>query len=278
MTDRSKALLVMDKKHLENRMHTIILDAGPIIKGQPPVSTLLQQCEQLVSSPSVVSEIRDQETRTRLETTVLPFLQLRTPKPDSIKFVSDFARKTGDLAVLSSTDIRLLALAYDVECERNGGDWRLRRTPGQKRTNGPPPANLNLNQEGKSTEDVPEIKSEDVNAVQSGQDPIEQPAVAKTTPNVIELPDEDSNIADCVSKEATGEDYNSSVSNQDEQLAKQLEAVRLSAEEITQAEETSEDSDSDDWITPSNLKRKQNEDTNGDSSGASEPKIMQVVS
>jgi RNA-binding protein NOB1 len=267
----------MDKdKNPEKSIHTIIIDAGPIIKNTP-VSTLLKQCEQLVSTPSVVSEIRDKETRTRFETTVLPFLQLRTPKPESIKFVSDFARQTGDLAVLSSTDVQLLALAYDVECERNGGDWRLRKTPGQKRTNGPPPASLN--QDEKTQADASESKSEDIPIVQEGSDPLEQSAIPKSTTEALKAPESDTDKIDSISKDApNNEDFDNSVPNKDEQLSTQLENVQLSAEEISQAEEVSDESDSEGWITPSNIKKKQNEDANINSSGASEPKIMQVVS
>jgi RNA-binding protein NOB1 len=123
----------------EKQIHTIVLDAGPIIRGDPGVSTLLQQCEQIVSTPAVIAEIRDEATRSRLSTSLLPFLVQRNPKPDSVKTITDFARKTGDLAVLSRVDLQLLALSYELECERNGGDWRLRQAPGQKRTNGPPP-------------------------------------------------------------------------------------------------------------------------------------------
>ncbi|KAI4132865.1 MAG: hypothetical protein LQ347_002416 [Umbilicaria vellea] len=120
-------------------VHTIVLDAGPILKNDPTVSSLLARSESLVTVPSVIAEIRDSTTRTRVETLLLPFLTLRSPTPGSVKTVSDFARKTGELAVLSRPDIQILALAYEIECERNGGDWRLRRVPGQKGLNGAPP-------------------------------------------------------------------------------------------------------------------------------------------
>jgi RNA-binding protein NOB1 len=126
----------------EKPIHTVILDAGPIIRGEPGISSLLQQCEEIVSTPEVIREIRDEATRSRLQTTLLPFLTLKSPNPHSVKVITDFARKTGDLAVLSKVDIHLLALSYEIECEKNGGDWRLRSTPGQKRTNGPSPAKI----------------------------------------------------------------------------------------------------------------------------------------
>lgn len=46
------------------------------------------------------------------------------------RVVTAFARKTGDLAVLSSADIRVLALCLTLELEENG-TWRVREFPGQ---------------------------------------------------------------------------------------------------------------------------------------------------
>src|SRR5947209_20464915 len=100
-------------------VHSLVLDAGPILKNEPPVSTLLAQCNALYTVPAVFDEIRDAVARARVETTLLPFLQLRTPKLASIKAISDFARRTGDLEVLSRPDVQILALAYELECERN---------------------------------------------------------------------------------------------------------------------------------------------------------------
>lgn len=120
-------------------IHTIVLDAGPILKNAPPLSTLLAQSEALLTTPSVIAEIRDPDARARVETLYLPFVKQRAPAPNSVRVLSEFARKTGDRAVLSKTDIEVLALAYEIECERNGGDWRLRSVPGQKGVNGRPP-------------------------------------------------------------------------------------------------------------------------------------------
>lgn len=123
----------------QKSVHSIVLDAGPLLRNDSSISTLLAACEELVTVPSLLPEIKDQAARSRVETMVLPFLTLRHPSLSSIKVIADFASKTGDLAVLSKTDIQLLALTYEVECERNGGDWRLRKAPGQKGINGPSP-------------------------------------------------------------------------------------------------------------------------------------------
>jgi RNA-binding protein NOB1 len=120
-------------------IHTIVLDSSPLLLNTPSLSTLRANSHELVTTPSVLAEIKHEEAKTRIETFYKPFLTVRTPKPDSLKFVRDFARRTGDGAVLSQTDYEIIAVAYEIECERNGGDWRLRNAPGQKRLNGSPP-------------------------------------------------------------------------------------------------------------------------------------------
>ncbi|KAI1001023.1 hypothetical protein K3495_g7175 [Podosphaera aphanis] len=148
-------------------VHSLILDSGPIIKNDPQVSTLLSQAEVLYTIPAVIDEIRDATTRARVKSTLLPFLTLRSPKPASIKFIQSFAQKTGDLEVLSRPDLHLLALAYELECERNHGDWRLRSVPGQKRINGAPPESL------KKSTSVP-VSHEEVVPAQKGDELVEE--------------------------------------------------------------------------------------------------------
>jgi PIN domain of ribonuclease len=52
--------------------------------------------------------------------------------------VIQFAKKTGDYGVLSVTDVHLLALTYELECELNHGDWRLLKEPGSVHSLPPP--------------------------------------------------------------------------------------------------------------------------------------------
>jgi len=117
----------------------IILDAGPLLLNDPPISTLIAKSEKIYTTPAVLAEVRDPNARARLHTTIVPFLIVQSPHPASTKAVSDFAKRTGDFSVLSKADLQVLALAYELECERNRGDWRLRKVPGQKTLNGPPP-------------------------------------------------------------------------------------------------------------------------------------------
>jgi RNA-binding protein NOB1 len=244
---------------LPKPIHTIVLDSSPLLLNTPSLSTLLAKSQALVTTPSVIAEIRDPAARSRVDNLYLPFITLRSPKPESVKFVKDFARRTGDAVVLSHTDIEVLTLAYDLECERNGGDWRLRRVPGQKRVNGSPPVK------------VEQAKLEETPA---------QDTPAEGTP-VEEKPAEDAQNAngmECLTRDL-----------QDTTLEKQDVPSYFSPNEETPTDEAdtadkpeedqgdSSGSDSEGWITPSNIKRHQAKDESSSASTKSESKILQVA-
>ncbi|KAL1850354.1 20S-pre-rRNA D-site endonuclease nob1 [Paecilomyces lecythidis] len=235
-------------------VHTIVLDAGPLLKNVPPLSTLLAQSEELTTTPSVINEIRDPDARARVETLYLPFLKQRTPTPKSISVISEFARKTGDRAVLSKVDIEILALAYELECERNGGDWRLRSVPGQKRVNGKPPV-----KEEKQEEKTEEKKDEPP----SGQDA-------------------DSNKVEEVTKELENTTLQSEEApTKDENEVSPTEAQTV-PEQVTESQspegaEEDDESDGGEWITPSNLKKRQARDEGSAATAVTEAKVMQVA-
>lgn len=246
-------------------VHTIVLDAGPILKNTPPLSTLLAQCEELLITPSVVSEIRDPDARQRVETLYLPFLKQRTPSPKSVSVLSEFARKTGDRAVLSKTDIEVLALAYEVECERNGGDWRLRSVPGQKQVNGKPPV-----KEEKAEEKGEEAKAEEAKGETEGE-------TTQKEENKDEVAEVDAVAEDL--KNANLEDKETSTQETEVQNAPaEVEAEESTPQDADAQEEEDDGDDSDGgWITPSNLKKRQARDEASSAAAAPEPKVMQVA-
>ncbi|KAF3054176.1 Nin1 binding protein [Didymella keratinophila] len=110
-------------------IHSLILDTGPLIKNVVSISTIINSAEHLYTTPAIISEIRDEATRMRVETTLMPFLKVRNPSPASYDAVIAFSKKTGDHAVLSRQDLGILALAYEIHCKRNKGDWGLRSVP-----------------------------------------------------------------------------------------------------------------------------------------------------
>ena len=271
------------------QIHTVVLDAAPIIRGEPSVSSLLQQSDELVSTHAVISEIKDESARSRLQTGLLPFLTLRNPSPKSVKVISDFARRTGDFAVLSRTDIEILALAYELECERNGGDWRLRSTPGQRRTNGPPPQRA-------ENSSIPEVSGnvdtdtnnlDDTNTSREAADgsalvaPTDKAVEKFTTEEGLSSPSNESRVCDVTSQVEISPHHgdHGNVETQTEStegVAQQIANVDLT--DPNEPNQISEESDSEGWITPNNIKKHQAKEASKESASVTpEPKTMQVA-
>ncbi|XP_022181778.1 RNA-binding protein NOB1 [Myzus persicae] len=75
----------------------------------------------------VVNEVTNKRQKTDLS--VLPYtLNIKTVFPEHIQFVVDFSKKTGDYPNLSVTDIKVIALAYQIHKENYGTD-NLRTEP-----------------------------------------------------------------------------------------------------------------------------------------------------
>ncbi|KAF5543953.1 UPF0271 protein [Fusarium mexicanum] len=246
-------------------IHSLVLDTGPLIKNDPPANTLRAKAEQLYTLPCIISEIRDAATRARVETTLLPFITLRSPNPESIKVIRDFARRTGDLAVLSKPDIDVLALGYELECERNGGDWRLRKTPGQKGLNGKP----NKPAEGEKTETETEKVEEALEKAVDNltiENPVEQATVGESSQSTEAKDTVAETVAEPESKDESSADVTETATNttEDTATAETAQAGEKADETIEAVEEASDGDASDDeggWITPSNLKKHQAADT-----------------
>ena len=227
--------------------HTIVLDSSPLLLNTPGISTLLANGQVLVTTPSVLAEIKNEEARSRVDTLYMPFLTTRSPKPESIKFVKDFAKKTGDSISLSQTDYQVLALAYDVECERNGGDWRLRSTPGQKRVNGSPPIKeeVEANTETVAADNPADVE-DDVDEIQTDLEGVR----ISNTPSIHEV---------------QGTDATEGNSSQPTPTT-----------EPVPEEEDSADSD-EGWITPSNIKKHRAKDDAANSTSKPETRTLQVA-
>lgn len=228
-------------------IHSICLDTGPLIKNDPPVSTLLAQADELYTMPSIIDEIRDRDTRMRVETTLMPFVKLRNPRPESVKFITEFARKTGDLEVMSRPDIHLLALTYELELEKNGGDWRLRTNPNQKSINGKPPGQEQT-AEAEKSEEVPRVEEQQQSGDATAEQEEDQDGWTTVGDKMGKL-----NVKDAPEP--------APAVTEAEAAAPETEpSAEAEAEVEAPVEADAEDSD-DGWITPSNLKKHQAKDT-----------------
>ena len=268
-------------------LHAIVLDAGPILKNDPGVSSLQSKAEIIVTSPSILKEIKDVNARSRMETLLQPFLTIMSPSPQSIKFVSEFAKKSGDLGVMSPADVECLALTYQLECER-GGRERLRTAPrGQKVMDGSSqpkkngvPGNLHP-QNGdkfltddisrKNMADVPVTKGCNAVATDAVSGQLENLALsdsssdpskdAGTVPD--DAPKPHANTLDQPSQENAdiSIDVNLNLSQDTTDIANQSQRPDASETDRTVSESES-GSGSDGWITPSNVAKYRPKDMN----------------
>ncbi|KAF8534045.1 Nin one binding Zn-ribbon like-domain-containing protein [Trichophaea hybrida] len=206
----------------EKLVDTLVVDAGPILSSVSTPSYYLSSADRIFTTPAVIGEIRDEAARSRFETLWKPFVTVRSPRAESLKFVAEFTKKTGDFRVLSATDLELITLGYELELEVAGGDWRLRNVPGQKELNGPLPEGWG---EVKESE---ELKPEGTTEEKT------EAYIAQKLENV------------------RFEDASSEEPNELHQ-PEGMQEVEANEEEVAQLD--SEDDDSDSWITPSNLHR-----------------------
>ncbi|CAH8381864.1 unnamed protein product [Eruca vesicaria subsp. sativa] len=93
-----------------------VVDANAVIDGS---QSLTNFADKFVTVPEVLSEIRDPNSRRRLE--FIPFtIETMEPSPESLSKVIKFAKATGDLQTLSDVDLKLIALTYTLEAEVHG--------------------------------------------------------------------------------------------------------------------------------------------------------------
>ena len=247
-------------------IHTIILDAGPIFKNDPSVDTLIAKSETLITVPSVLTEIRDQPARLRAETLLQPFLTLRSPRPQSLQFVIGYSKKSGDYSVLSRTDLEILALTYELDCERNGGDQHLRKFPAHKFYNSP--------QKTKSDKELDEIPRESVDL--DSKYTLEEPQSNHVTET-----DQKRESVDLRELSHGLQNVRVEGSTPDEENNSAIPTGPLPEPPVDQPSEpkpnTSDSDDSDGWITPSNLRKHQARDLKGSTAPISAEANMQVA-
>jgi RNA-binding protein NOB1 len=107
-------------------VNSLVLDAAPLL-----TTTRLDQLpvDNFFTVPEVISEVKDARSRENLARQMqLIKLQLKSPSEGCMAQVIAFAKKTGDFAVLSLTDLKVIALAMTLEKEKNGGT-HLRTIP-----------------------------------------------------------------------------------------------------------------------------------------------------
>lgn len=239
------------------KIKNLVLDAGPLITQS--ASALLQHGSFHYTTPGVLAELKDEQVRQQL---VLwgDKLKVKHPKQEYIAKVTSFSKLTGDYAVLSTNDIHIIALAYELEVEENNGDWRLRSFPG----------------EVKEFRNKEKVEKEEKEANEhSAQPEITEAPVTKKKPRRRGGKKQREKREAALQKELEAEDEEIEVQEpelevQEPEPVVQEESGNITenVEEVTELptesidEEFDEEDDDGDWITPDNLQEEILKDDN----------------
>lgn len=244
--------------------------------------------------PEVVKEIHNKRQLKRL--CVLPYeLVVDEPSAESVKYVIDFAKKTGDYLSLSSADIKVIALTYQLEKELIG-TAHLRSDPVVAKTIAsktkptelldknplvgfymPPQTNEEVEERARQNRSnlIEKIELEEKEAKEAGDDEDDAESddvneaddddlVASDEEEVTEaqLAAEFSKLDCALVSESEADNILVAVkdgknsSSADNQSNGETDSEDGSEEESDEGSESDEDDDESSWITPSNLAEK----------------------
>lgn len=217
--------------------------------------------ENVFTVQEVVDEIKNNNQLKRLA--VLPYnLQLKQPDQESIKVITDFAKKTGDFATLSITDMTVLALTYQMEKQNVGVD-HLRSEPLVAQTVFSAQKPLEMKEQfaiagfynpGKAKKDS---ESEEFEEIEEEEEPENQNESADESGNESDESDskeEENSINDDELAKKFGTLGFNTIPN--EQADEILQPVKESENDDSEDEESAEEGSGDDdegWITPGNI-------------------------
>ncbi|CAH1109687.1 unnamed protein product [Psylliodes chrysocephalus] len=221
----------------------LVVDTTAFIQNAP----LQDIAENIITCPEVLEEIKNKRQLRRL--VVLPYnLIIKEVFPESVIVITEFSKKTGDYPSLSATDIKVMALTYQLEKEKIGT------------------AHLRLEPIMQKPELTTENKTIDMNADVTG---FFLPVEAKNEDKDEYLIKDDDNENELKEKFDTSVQKEEIIQKLDELELLEIKSdellVPLNKEENVENEniefdedEGIEDDDEDDddsgWITPSNLK------------------------
>ncbi|XP_054014084.1 RNA-binding protein NOB1 [Hylaeus anthracinus] len=99
----------------DQKIQYLVVDTSAFIRN----ASLQDIGVNIITEQDVVNEVTNKRQLRRL--VVLPYdLKIQSAHAENIKFVMEFAKKTGDYASLSATDIKVIALTYQLEKEKVG--------------------------------------------------------------------------------------------------------------------------------------------------------------
>ncbi|XP_046966619.1 RNA-binding protein NOB1 [Vanessa cardui] len=249
---------------MSKKVNHLVVDTTAFIKA----ANLQYIAESIYTIQEVIDEITNDRQRRKL--VVLPYdLKVKDVFTENIKFITEFSKKTGDYTSLSATDIKVMALTYQLEKEILGTSHLKTEPTMQKTVKVSGLSGFNSNNETKAevevvnTADSTTESNQNINITTNGEEMsknIDETVITKASNDEIN----DDNIEENRIDEAIAEQ----IKNMDLREDNEVDAciVKVSDNEETDSEQSEEESDSDDgdWITPANLKEKRKEMEEGE--------------
>ncbi|XP_015729762.1 RNA-binding protein NOB1 [Coturnix japonica] len=228
------------------RVPHVVADTGAFLSG----AALQDVARSVYTVPEVLAEIRDRRARRRLA--ALPYeLQLRRPRAEYVRNVTEFAKRTGDFPSLSAADLQVLALTCQMQDEITGpGSVRLQPPDKVQLSSSPchPEATLHIAGFHLPTKHKRPRKSQQQHGHDSSTELPDSAEFSSFLYWRLPLPDIEDELQEMLKTHSTS----SSPAATDE--------CQSSEDGDGAEEEEDEDEGSDDdegWITPSNLKQVQ---------------------
>ncbi|KAF9187060.1 Nin1 binding protein [Haplosporangium sp. Z 767] len=260
--ENNNPFLTADETH--DRAVSLVLDTSPFLRGG--ALKLRALADKFFTIPEVLNEIRDKQARKDLA--ILPFdIQVINPTEASVRAVAAFARKTGDYAVLSATDLRVLALTYQLEFEACGmkrirtEPVRPNTQPGNKKPSAAPKRTKHSAKEITGDfEDEETIEQPKVEQEQQGNTVLEEESEDDDDEEIQDGDQEEQQvkeISENLEKLSTAEATQETQEQHGESSSSATAASEGTTETMTNEDvENGEDDDDDgEWITPDNVKK-----------------------
>lgn len=193
---------------------------------------------------------------------ILPYnLELKQPDSESVKCITDFAKKTGDFATLSSTDIKVLALTYELEKQLVGTD-HLRKEPivaktaytakpaenSQSRTALPGFYNPTNQEEESESDEIEEDMEEEEEGGKTAEEAQEEEINEELIEKLCTMDISPS------SSDQSNDILQPVNNNESEEISNEMELEEDDHDEGNSDNESEKDDDDEGWITPSNIK------------------------
>lgn len=244
---------------MSKKIKHLVVDTTAFIKA----ANLQELTENVYTIQEVIDEITNDRQRRKL--VVLPYdLKVKDVFTENIKFVTDFSKKTGDYTSLSATDIKVMALAYQLEKEIIGTE-HLKSEPTMQRTikvTGLAGFNSKTEEENTREEKATSIQDSEKEEITANNNEVKADSeIVQSSENTEENSVEDSNQDDNEKLAKNIAEQLKNMDLKDEDVDNLMVKVDSEGEDDDDEETSEDESDSEggEWITPGNLASKKKE-------------------